>query len=123
MSFCLLSMTPSRQLVQDSAIVEREGKNFSAWKELVPQRCLPQGSGYLSAVEASTRASSGVDGRSDEFYWNEYFADPSQWWDNRGSKSNTRSPDFKHKRLKKALWIDGWYTPGWVKSKFGLKAL
>jgi hypothetical protein len=26
-----------------------------------------------------------------------------------------KSPDFKHKVTKKALWVDDWSTPPWVK--------
>ena len=29
---------------------------------------------------------------------------------------NPRSPDFRHKVARKALWIDGWSTPPWVKA-------
>ena len=36
------------------------------------------------------------------------------WW----VQLNSRSPDFKHKVTKKVLWIDGWYTPAWVKQRF-----
>jgi hypothetical protein len=57
---------------------------------------------------------------SEDDYWELYFSDPSQWWDNRLSKKNPKAPDFKHKTLKKALWIQGWYTPEWVKEKFSL---
>jgi hypothetical protein len=46
--------------------------------------------------------------------WNEYFSDPTQWWDNRGKKQNPRYPDFKHKTTNEALWIDSYKTPKWV---------
>ena len=36
------------------------------------------------------------------------------WW----LQLNSRSPDFRHKVTKKVLWIDGWYTPAWVKLRF-----
>jgi len=29
---------------------------------------------------------------------------------------NPKSPDFKHKVAKEALWVDGWSTPPWVKA-------
>lgn len=29
---------------------------------------------------------------------------------------NPKSPDFKHKFTRKALWVDGWSTPSWVKA-------
>jgi hypothetical protein len=53
----------------------------------------------------------------DDQSWQEYFADPSQWWDNRSNKRNPRAPDFKHRVSKKGLWIDRWYTPKWVKDR------
>jgi hypothetical protein len=33
---------------------------------------------------------------------------------------NPGSPDFKHKVTRKALWIDGWATPAWVKERLKL---
>ncbi|KAG0569542.1 hypothetical protein KC19_6G098400 [Ceratodon purpureus] len=59
-----------------------------------------------------------ADTQTIEQLWEEYFAGPFQWWDNRVNKRNPRSPDFKHKVTGKALWIDGWSTPAWVKAKF-----
>ena len=44
---------------------------------------------------------------------------PEEWWDNRTTRSNPRAPDFKHKRTRRALWIDNWETPDWVWAKFG----
>ena len=55
--------------------------------------------------------------RAEEYHWRQYFADPSQWWDNQENKRNPRCPDFKHKVTRKALWIDGWYTPDWVSDR------
>lgn len=66
----------------------------------------------------SDRASGSLEVDEDEDLWLEYFADPTQWWDNRGKKRNPRAPDFKHRVSKKALWIDGWYTPGWARERF-----
>jgi hypothetical protein len=36
---------------------------------------------------------------------------------------NPKSPDFKHKVTKKALWVDGWSTPPWVKVALKLVTL
>jgi len=33
---------------------------------------------------------------------------------------NPRSPDFRHKVIRKALWIYGWSTPPWVKAMLNL---
>ena len=53
----------------------------------------------------------------DEQVWYEYFANPSQWWDNRLNKRNPKAPDFKHRVSGKALWVDGWYTPKSAKDR------
>jgi hypothetical protein len=37
---------------------------------------------------------------------------------NRLSKWNPRAPDFKRKVIKRALWIDGWFIPQWMKDRF-----
>jgi len=33
---------------------------------------------------------------------------------------NPKLPDFKHKVTKKALWVDVWSTPPWVKAMLKL---
>jgi len=47
--------------------------------------------------------------------WNEYFQDPSKWWDNRKDKRNPRGPDFKQKDDGRALWIVDKKAPSWVR--------
>lgn len=37
-----------------------------------------------------------------------------KWW---CSQTNPKLPDFKHRRTREALWIDGLANPPWVKSK------
>jgi hypothetical protein len=69
------------------------------------------------AHEASSSNESTVT-TSEEQIWLEYFEDPAQWWDNRLTKRNVKAPDFKHKVTKRALWINGWYTPEWVRVRF-----
>ncbi|CAM6030174.1 unnamed protein product [Sphagnum balticum] len=49
--------------------------------------------------------------------WREFFTDPSQWWDNRMEKGNPGYPDFRHKKSKEPLWIDGKFNPSWVESE------
>ncbi|KAJ7514799.1 hypothetical protein O6H91_23G059500 [Diphasiastrum complanatum] len=49
--------------------------------------------------------------------WEEFFSDPSQWWDNRSDKRNPRFPDFKHKTARKALWIDNRFNPPGVSAR------
>ncbi|KAE8704030.1 auxin-induced protein 22D [Hibiscus syriacus] len=68
--------------------------------------------------------------------WQAFFANPTEWWDNRQNKvavqshfeigsalllfdvvRNPKYPDFKHKDTGEALWIEGRNTPHWVKSQ------
>ncbi|XP_010679163.2 protein OSB1, mitochondrial [Beta vulgaris subsp. vulgaris] len=49
--------------------------------------------------------------------WQAYFANPTDWWDNRKNKKNLKSPDFKHKDTGEALWVESRYNPPWVKSQ------
>lgn len=57
-----------------------------------------------------------------EKLWRRFFADPSQWWDNRANKKRSRFPDFVHYETKEALWIDCWSNPSWVETElFKLK--
>ena len=49
--------------------------------------------------------------------WEEYFSNPNSFWDNRLNKRNSRAPDFRHKVTRQALWVDGWYTPEWIKER------
>ncbi|KAJ7527660.1 hypothetical protein O6H91_16G065200 [Diphasiastrum complanatum] len=58
-----------------------------------------------------------------EQLWQEFFSDPSQWWDNRLTKKTPRHPDFKHKWTREGLWVDGWRNPSWVKEKMASMTL
>jgi len=40
-----------------------------------------------------------------ETLWQQFFTDPSQWWDCRPEKVTERYPDFKHKETQDALWL------------------
>ncbi|KAH8950713.1 hypothetical protein BDL97_10G099700 [Sphagnum fallax] len=55
--------------------------------------------------------------RTIEKRWQEFFSDPSQWFDHRLEKVNARYPDFKHKKTQEALWINGRLNPPWVESE------
>ncbi|KAJ7550444.1 hypothetical protein O6H91_07G101600 [Diphasiastrum complanatum] len=55
--------------------------------------------------------------RSMEKVWESFFSDPSQWWDHRLCKLNSRHPDFKHKRTQQGLWIWRKGNPRWVKAR------
>eukprot|EP00250_Pteridium_aquilinum_P028327 c36956_g1_i1 orf=75-860(+) len=52
---------------------------------------------------------------STERLWKDYFANPSQWWDKRKTKTNSKSPDFMHKASRKYLWMEDDANPSWVK--------
>eukprot|EP00250_Pteridium_aquilinum_P032998 c5080_g1_i1 orf=120-746(+) len=58
-----------------------------------------------------------------DLLWRQFFSDPSQWWDIRKSKRDSRSPDFRNKTTKESLWIHGWYTPDWVEEELGKQGL
>ncbi|XP_057519707.1 protein OSB2, chloroplastic-like [Amaranthus tricolor] len=49
--------------------------------------------------------------------WQAFFANPTEWWDNRKNKKNLKYPDFKHKDTGEALWVESRYNPPWVKSQ------
>ncbi|XP_021764310.1 protein OSB2, chloroplastic-like [Chenopodium quinoa] len=49
--------------------------------------------------------------------WQAFFANPTEWWDNRKNKKTPKYPDFKHKDTGEALWVDARYNPPWVKSQ------
>ncbi|CAM6085395.1 unnamed protein product [Calypogeia fissa] len=52
-----------------------------------------------------------------ENLWREFFSEPLQWWDHRSEKTNTRYPDFKHKKTGAALWLTHILNPSWVEAK------
>ncbi|CAM6092735.1 unnamed protein product [Calypogeia fissa] len=60
---------------------------------------------------------SGQSRRTVEELWREFFSDPSQWWDHRLEKGSLRYPDFKHKKTREALWINGKSNPPWVEAQ------
>ncbi|KAL8513709.1 hypothetical protein ACS0TY_012993 [Phlomoides rotata] len=57
---------------------------------------------------------------STEELWQAYFANPTEWWDNRKNKRSPNYPDFKHKDTGEALWVEGRYNPAWVKSQLAV---
>ncbi|KAJ4830742.1 hypothetical protein Tsubulata_014170 [Turnera subulata] len=58
--------------------------------------------------------------RPTEEMWQAFFANPTQWWDNRKDKRTPKHPDFKHKDTGEALWVDGWNNPSWVDSQLAI---
>ncbi len=57
-----------------------------------------------------------------EKVWQEFFSDPSQWWDCRLEKVNARYPDFKHKKTQDALWLGDCRNPLWVAAEVAAMA-
>lgn len=51
--------------------------------------------------------------------WHVFFANPSEWWDNRKSKLKPGSPDFKHKDTGEALWLTD-SDPPWINQQLQL---
>ncbi|KAJ7532964.1 hypothetical protein O6H91_13G027100 [Diphasiastrum complanatum] len=58
-----------------------------------------------------------------EQLWQEFFSDPSRWWDNRLIKEGRNYPDFKHKITNEGLWVENWLNPPWVEAKMATMAL
>lgn len=52
-----------------------------------------------------------------EKMWQLFFADPSDWWDNRTTKKGPNYPDFRSKTTGDGLWVESSSTPSWVKSQ------
>ncbi|KAG0560953.1 hypothetical protein KC19_9G026300 [Ceratodon purpureus] len=46
-----------------------------------------------------------------ERLWEDYFSDPSMWWNNRTAKTYPNYPDFKHKLTKEPLRVTDWRNP------------
>ncbi|KAJ7532424.1 hypothetical protein O6H91_13G002800 [Diphasiastrum complanatum] len=77
-----------------------------------PQQAASPSSSSLSTSQISSSPAS----RTKQL-WEEFFSDPSQWWDTRSDKKNPKFPDFKHKTAKKALWIHNRLNPPWVHAR------
>lgn len=73
-----------------------------------------QSQGYGNRGGYGNRERGGGGGVNVEATWNDLFANPDQYWDNRRTKRNPKAPDFKHKDTGDALWIDSRQTPDWV---------
>ncbi|XP_065861038.1 protein OSB2, chloroplastic-like [Euphorbia lathyris] len=114
----------SGRLISD--VVENDdGKQQTYYKVVVQQ---------LNFIQRSTASASSYDRDSDNVtsrkfvnngatgvgvmeLWQAFFANPSEWWDNRNNKRNPKYPDFKHKDTGEALWVEGRNNPAWVKSQ------
>lgn len=88
-----------------------ENRNTPSW---VKER-LEQAGENLDAGSTPDRRSKAA--TETEKLWQAFFANPSDWWDNRSSKKGPKYPDFKHKLTGEALWIESYVSPTWVKSQ------
>ncbi|KAH7415764.1 hypothetical protein KP509_14G059500 [Ceratopteris richardii] len=52
--------------------------------------------------------------------WEEFFACPEDWWDQRTCKKYSGGPDFRNKISGDALWIKSPRTPEWVERQLEL---
>ncbi|VVB07955.1 unnamed protein product [Arabis nemorensis] len=52
---------------------------------------------------------------SREELWNDLVQNPDKWWDNRLIKTSAKSPDFRHRETREALWMSE--SPVWALSK------
>ena len=56
-------------------------------------------------------------GLQDDNKWEQYFANPQGYFDNRATKNNPRAPDFKSRGDGEALWLNS--APDWAKERLG----
>ena len=68
-------------------------------------------------VRVSGGAASGAAMTMEEC-WEHLLHHLEDWWDNRSSRSNPKAPNFKHKRMRRARWIDNRQTPEWARARF-----
>ena len=76
---------------------------------------------FAAESEDRVRVSGGVASGATmtmEECWEHLLHHPKDWWDNRSSRSNPKALDFKHKRTRRALWIDNRQTPEWERARF-----
>ncbi|CAN0898277.1 Protein OSB1, mitochondrial [Linum grandiflorum] len=119
------------RLISD-AVENEEGKVATYYKQLVVQQfnfIERNGSSFSSYSEGSSNMNGSANRKfnsntsnmgSIEEQWQAFFASPSEWWDNRKNKRNSKYPDFKHKTTGEALWVEGRYNPSWVKSQLAV---
>ncbi|KAJ7558177.1 hypothetical protein O6H91_04G027400 [Diphasiastrum complanatum] len=93
------------------------GKTKAGARKLLETHYISDSSIWQSVSKQEQLSFSSGQKRNTEELWQQFFADPSQWWDHRSDKKNARYPDFKHKTTQKALWVDGRSNPAWVPSE------
>ncbi|KAG0607081.1 hypothetical protein M758_8G001900 [Ceratodon purpureus] len=116
---CVIALLKPPRLIHPSLLLVSSSHGGRSSGEI---RCSSSSLWRREPVSTNASVESG-EAQTIEQVWKEYFADPLQWWDNRVDKMHPKSPDFKHKVTKKALWVDGWSTPPWVKVALKLVTL
>ncbi|CAM6040640.1 unnamed protein product [Sphagnum compactum] len=107
--------TISRALYQNGFILRLQCSRNSAFSEQVDNsNCI----GHRTLAYGPRPTAAG----EKEKLWQEFFSDPSQWWDHRLDKVNVNYPDFKHKTTRQALWLDDPRRPPWVEAKLAAMA-
>ncbi|GAA0145407.1 DNA metabolism protein [Lithospermum erythrorhizon] len=114
------------RLVSDTTENE-EGKQQTFYKVVVQQlnfveRSFPSGGMYngdSNPMSPGKRQGVNHTGSIEEL-WQAFFANPTEWWDNRKNKRSPNYPDFKHKDTGEALWVEGRTNPTWVKSQLAV---
>lgn len=117
----------SGRLVSD-AVESEEGKVQTYYKVVVQQLNFVQRNSSVGVYDRDSNmtgrelgGTSAANGKwSTGELWQAFFANPSEWWDNRKNKRSPKYPDFKHKDTGEALWIEGKYNPSWVKSQLAI---
>ncbi|CAM6096009.1 unnamed protein product [Calypogeia fissa] len=128
-----VTFTNAKVIVRDFCFVEAynerrpyappkdDGSNMDApprsWSPQQPSSDSAQGTG---GPKGSSGGGYNEAALATEKRWQEYFADPSQWWDNRDTKRNPKAPDFKHKSTNEGLWVKSWNNPPWVEQQLAV---
>ncbi|KAL2934601.1 Protein OSB1 mitochondrial [Bienertia sinuspersici] len=122
-----LQVYVSGRLISDT-VESEDGKQQTYYKVVVQQLNLversfpPPVALYDGSSDSMARAgklenTAGTNKLSTQELWQAFFANPTDWWDNRKNKKNLKYPDFKHKDTGEALWVESRYNPAWVKSQ------
>ena len=92
-------------LLARSACCEQMGIKFTIDEGLVVKEAIERIMGPVEIVApVKTNGSTSAKGTKAEA-WRDLAANPQNWWDNRESKLNPKSPDFSRQSDKQGLWL------------------
>lgn len=83
----------------------------------VDQKLFSLNAQKISGIETGVNSSAHADISREEGQaqkWKNLILNPSEWWDQRMDKKNSRQPDFRHKSSGEVLWLDSRQKPSWV---------